>query len=135
MNDYLRYGHAKTRLRYRLIFSTKYRHKCLLGIERQVYAAMRVAEQASHFTIVEMAVDLGDHIHLVVEVKPSLSLEQVVRRLKQLSTWELWATESNHLKKYYWGSKKLLWTHGYFASTMGAMSDQVVLEYVKKQAK
>lgn len=135
MNDYLRYGHAKTRLRYHLIFSTKYRRKCLLGTEQQVYAAMRAAEQVSHFTIVEMAVDLGDHIHLVVEVKPSLSLEQVVRRLKQLSTWELWATESNHLKKYYWGSQKLLWTHGYFASTIGAVSDQVVLEYVKKQAK
>jgi putative transposase len=131
MNEYLTYGHAKTRLRYHIIFSTKYRRKCLLDIEQSDYTSLTYAEKNSWFTIVAKAVDLGDHLHLVIEVKPSVSIEQVVRRLKQYTTNQLWKTEPAHLRRFYW-HKNYLWTGGYFVSTIGTVSEKVVLDYVRQ---
>jgi hypothetical protein len=90
MHEFESVAHAKTRLRYHLIFATKYRRKALLGIEPAVYAAFREAEQQSDFRITTMGIDNGDHVHVVVKFKPALSIEQVVRRMKQLTTQALW---------------------------------------------
>ena len=106
----------------------------MAGIEKQVIAALRRVEACSEFRIVDLAVDGGDHVHLVVAVKPSLSPEQVVRRLKQLSMEYLWSTEAARLKRYYWRKdKRLLWSRGYHVSTVGAVSEKNVLEYVRAQ--
>lgn len=132
--DHITHGHAKNRLRYHIILSTKYRRPCLEGIEQDVYSALEQAEKKSDFSIVEMGIDDGDHVHLVIKTKPSLSPEQVVRRLKQLSTIQVWDKQESHLRKYYW-RKKYLWSSGYFVSTIGSVSDKVVLDYVKNQAR
>ena len=64
---YKSFGHEKTRLRYHLIFSTKYRTSCLCGIEDHVKAAFRAAEKISHFRILELEID-RNHIHFLVEI-------------------------------------------------------------------
>ena len=133
MTEYDTYSHAKTHLRYHVIFSTKYRAPVLAGIETSVYEVMRDIERDSDFRIIDMAVDQGNHIHLVLKFKPSLSIEQVVRRIKSWSTHRLWEAEHEQLRRHYWGSKRKLWTGGYFCSTIGAMSEDVVLSYVKAQ--
>lgn len=131
---FVAHGHGKNRLRYHVILSTKYRRSCLSGVESVVYDSFRNAEARSDFRVVEMGIDDGDHIHLVIKSKPSLSPEQIVRRLKQLTTHDLWAREASHFKKFYW-KKKVVWSSGYFVSTIGSVSDKVVLDYVRKQAK
>lgn len=127
-------AHAKTRLRYHVIFATKYRKKALAGIESNIYQAFRQAEAISDFTIIDMGIDDGDHIHLVIKFRPALSIAQVIRRMKQLSTIEVWNTDEPHLRKHYWGTKKRLWSGGYYIATIGQVSEDVVLEYVRKQA-
>lgn len=133
-DGFVTHGHGKNRLRYHIILSTKYRRDCLRGIESSVYAVFKQIELKSDFKIVEMGIDNGDHIHLVVKSKPSLSVDQIVRRLKQLSTADLWSREEFHLRNFYW-KKRVLWSSGYFVSTVGSVSDKVVLDYVKNQAK
>lgn len=132
--EFVTNGHGKNRLRYHIILSTKYRRACLGGIETVVYDVFRDIESKSDFTIVEMGIDDGNHIHFVIKSKPSLSPTQIVRRLKQLSTSALWKTEHSHLGKFYW-KKKALWSSGYFVSTIGAVSDKTVLQYIKNQTK
>lgn len=132
--DFISNGHAKNRIRYHFVFSTKYRRNSLKGIENTVYASFREAETKSDFTIIEMGIEDGNHIHLVVKTRPSLSPEQIVRRMKQLTTHSLWKQEEQHFKKFYW-KKKIIWSSGYFVSTIGAVSDKIVIDYVKKQAK
>ncbi len=134
MHEFESVAHAKTRLRYHIIFATKYRRKALLGIEPAVYDAFRKAETESDFRIITMGIDNGDHIHLVIKFKPALSIEQVVRRMKQLTTKTVWDTQAPHLRKHFWGEKKRLWSGGYFAATIGSVSEQTVLDYVRKQA-
>ena len=132
--EFVANGHGKNRLRYHVILSTKYRRACLGGIETVVYDVFRGVEAMSDFTIVEMGVDDGNHIHLVIRSKPSLSPSQIVRRLKQLSANALWKQEHSHLSKFYW-KKRVLWSSGYFVSTIGAVSDKTVLQYIKNQSK
>lgn len=129
------YMGSKTQLTYHLIFVTKYRKPALLGIEERVYAALEHAARGGLFSITEMGVDLGNHVHLVVEAEPTVSVAQIVRRLKQLTTLELWATSRPELSQFYWGKKRRLWNEGYFAGSVGSVSRESVLDYVRRQAK
>lgn len=130
--EYKSIAHAKTSLRYHIIFSTKYRKKALTNIHSTVLEAFRYAEKNSSVRIIEMNTD-EDHIHLLITFKPALSIEQVVRRLKQLTTHYLWEREESHLREHYWGAKKRLWTGGYFCATIGEASESTIVNYIKNQ--
>lgn len=125
-------AHAKTKIRYHLIFSTKYRKKCLNEVREEVLESFRHAEKNSDFKILLMELD-HDHVHFLMRWKPALSIEQVVRRMKQYSTDYLWKKRPDHFKKYYWGKQKKIWTGGYFVSTIGDVSESRVVEYIKNQ--
>lgn len=132
MSKYQSLNHSKFRVRYHLIFSTKYRRKCLIGLEDSLIESFKRIEDGCDITVYEVGVD-GDHVHLIVGFKPSLSVAQVVARLKQLSTRDLWHVHEDVLSRFYWGPKQLLWTHGYFCETVGSVSEGNVLEYVRNQ--
>lgn len=131
-HEYKSIAHAKTSLRYHIIFSTKYRRKSLIGIENVVLEAFRHAEKQSDFRIIEMNTD-QDHIHLLITFKPALSIEQVVRRMKQLTTHYIWEHEETHLRDFYHKQKRVLWTNGYFCSTIGDVSETRVVDYIRSQ--
>lgn len=101
---YKTYGHSKTNFKYHVIFSTKYRRKCLNDIRDNVLESFKYAENISDFSILTMEID-KDHIHFLLEFKPSLSIEQVVKRMKQISTNYLYKTCSSYLKQFYWEMK------------------------------
>lgn len=126
-------AHAKVRLRYHLIFATKYRKRALLGIEDAVVESFRGVESESSFRIHEIGVGNGDHVHLLVSFKPSLSLSSVVRRMKAMTTSALWESHGEHLAKTYWGRKRKLWSGGYFCATVGEVNEDVVARYVRNQ--
>ncbi len=75
----------------------------------------RIANK-SDFKINMMQTD-QDHLHLLVESTPSISLTAIVRRLKQESKVSVWKRYPDLLKKYFW-SEKTFWTDGYFVSTI-----------------
>ena len=124
--------HQKYKTRYHFVFSTKYRRKCLKNIESEVKEAFKYSESISDYKILYIGIS-EDHIHLLTEFKPSLSIVQVVRRMKSITTNELWKTQSEHLKKFYWKDKKILWTNGYFVETTGNVSCANIAEYIKNQ--
>lgn len=129
---YRTFGHAKTRLRYHLIFSTKFRRKCLNPIHNSVIEAFRYVETKSNFSILTIELD-KDHIHLLVESKPKYSIEQVVSRLKQITTNYLWKRHGDFLSKYYWKQRNILWTRGYFCATVGYASEETIRKYIENQ--
>lgn len=115
MSRYQSLNHSKFRLRYHLIFSTKYRRKCLRGIEDEVESVFNEIADESDFSIIEVGTDL-DHVHIIVQSRPTLAPVQIVRRLKQLSTRRLWERNFDHLSRFYWGSKqgRVLWVRRVF---------------------
>jgi len=129
--DYERKNHSKFLLLYHVIFVCKYRRNVLIGIEKELKESLTTIATKSNFEIVEMETD-KDHIHLLIKSEPKYSILSIVRRLKQESTYQLWEQKELHLKQYYWG-ERTLWSDGYFCSTIGNVSKETVLEYIRNQ--
>lgn len=133
MSKYVRFGHAKAFLRYHLIFSTKYRRKVLNPIRDDILSAMDDAAGKNGNFHVEIAEVDQDHIHLLVRIKPCESINHVVHSLKQQSTYLIWKKHHDYMMKYYWSGQHHLWTRGYFASTIGDVSEKTIVNYIKNQ--
>ncbi len=73
-----------------------------------------------------------DHLHMLIESNPSTTIESIVRRLKQISTFEIWKNHDSYLKKHLW-KERTFWTDGYFVSTVGEVSEATVIEYIENQ--
>jgi putative transposase len=127
-------SHRKVHLRYHIIFVTKNHRKCLEYIKEKVFDAFRYTESKSHIKIMKMNID-KDHIHLLVSFPPEYSIEQTVSRLKQMSTNYLYRECNDYLKQYYCKKKRVLWTHGYFAYTIGNVNESIVSKYIENQGK
>lgn len=78
-----------------------------------------------------------DHIHLLVNIKPTYSLGQTINRIKQMTTNYLYRNETSRLwlRKFYWAKRLTVCTHEYFASTVGQVSEKIVLDYIENQGK
>ena len=122
-----------TNLKYHVVLTTKYRKPALLGIEQSVYQAFRKVEVVSDFTILDMNVADENHIHLAIKMPPRFSVASMMNRIKGLTLHYLWETEQAHLAQFYWGEKRKLWHGAYFCTTLGDVSKDTVLNYIKKQ--
>ena len=124
-------NHAKVRLRYHLIFSTKYRRKILNPIREDVINCFYFIANKYHFKIFAIEVD-KNHIHFLIEFSPNFSISQVVKLFKQISLVELWKKHDKYLKQFYW-KKHCLWTHGYFCATVGSVTEEAIKYYINNQ--
>lgn len=125
---------GKSNLRYHVVLVTKYRRAALRGIEEAVYAALRETERYSQFQIEAMGAEDGNHVHLVIRSGPAHSIASVVNRIKATTTHHLWQQQTPHLRHHYRNRhKRALWSGGYWASTVGDVAIDKVLDYVKKQ--
>jgi len=122
-------NHSQCLLIYHVILVTKYRHKILDMID--VCSIMKEVEKQSDFVILEQESDL-DHIHLMIKHAPKYSPSSLVRRLKMLSTSIAWKLHKDTLKKYYW-KKKILWSNGFFMTTVGNASIETIRKYIQEQ--
>jgi len=126
---------AKSNLLYHVVLVTKYRRSCLFGLEETVTRAMRYVESKSRFHIEGVAVEKGNHVHLIIRTSPKYSVDSIVNRLKSMSMVEIWRGNEEHLRKYYWNKrKKLLWNGGYYVSTLGNVSVEQCLDYFRKDS-
>ena len=133
MSKYERFNHAKTFLRYHLIFSTKYRRKLLNTIREDLLAAMKTAQDKNGNFRIEIEEVDKDHIHLLVRINPCESIANVVHDLKQQSTYLMWKQHHDYMTSFYWSGQHHLWTRGYFASTIGGVSEKTIVEYIRNQ--
>lgn len=127
-------NHYVANLKYHFVFCTKYRRKCLTKIREQVFNAFRYCESKSHFKIHTMNID-EDHIHFLIEIPVTYSVGQTIRRLKEMTTNYLYRECDSWLRNFYWSKKRQIWTHGYFCSTLGEVSEKTVMVYIENQGK
>ncbi len=116
-----------------LIFVCKYRRCLLIRLGKDVKSIMFDIAEENNFGIKEMEVG-KDHIHLLVEYTPSQSALEIVRLLKQISTYRIWrkAGNSKYLQKYFW-KENTFWSDGYFACSIGQVSKNVIEKYIRTQ--
>ena len=113
--------------RYHIVWATKYRYDVLRGelrlrireIIRQVCADLKVD--------IIKGVLSSDHVHMFIAVPPQHAISDVVRRIKGRSSRRI-QQEFPTIRKRYWGCH--FWARGYFSTTSGAITDDVILKYL-----
>lgn len=137
MASYEHYNHEKFKMRYHIIFSTKY-HKKLLGpIVDDIKASMKRAEAAQNkWSIEVMDIDATkcDHIHFLIRATPTCQISEIIYKLKQISTYDMWQMHNQYLSKFYWSRKHYLWAKGYFCVTIGDIREKTLQAYIENQS-
>ena len=128
--DYRAGSHSRYDIKVHVVWITKYRRKILKGdISVRVRELIREICKANDVVIVKGHVSL-DHIHLLLSYPPSLSVSKLVQYLKGKTSRRL-LQDYTELRKAFWGQH--LWARGYFAASVGTVTDEIVKEYIEKQ--
>ena len=90
MDDYDRGGHSKYSMKVHIIFVTKYRKKVFTpgSLADDVKRFLYNAAEKYGYTIIQMETD-KDHVHILLEYSPKVSVSDIVKQLKQYSTFQM----------------------------------------------
>ena len=123
-------SHSRYDLKVHVVWITKYRKKVLRGkIAERIREIIREICLANDVIIVKGHIS-KDHVHLLLSYPPSLSISKLVQYLKGKSSRRM-LQEYTEIRKEFWGQH--LWARGYFAASVGTVTDEVVREYIEKQ--
>ena len=73
----------------------------------------------------------SDHLHIFVEIPPHVKVSEYVKNAKGRSFRRI-QKEYPDLSKRYWGCH--LWARGYFSSSSGNITDDMINEYINKHS-
>jgi putative transposase len=123
-------AHVVYQCSYHIIWCPKYRYRILKGetgtfVEKKI----RTICEWKKVEILELNVR-EDHIHLVANVAPKLSISSLMGTLKGKIAISLFAYHPELKKKPYWGNH--FWSRGYCVSTVG-LDEEKIRRYVKYQ--
>lgn len=132
MDQYQHRRHNKNLLMVHLIFVTKYRKPILTGgfrddIKQYIFGTC----VRHHWYIRKMETD-RDHIHILLQYNPTDSVTEIASILKQHSTYLAWKNHSSILRHHYW-KERTLWSNGYFAASIGQVSQSTIEHYIEHQ--
>lgn len=132
MYGYQTTNRAKHNLKVHLILVCKYRKKLLTGdINTLIKNIIYEIESKSDFDIIEMESDI-DHIHIMLQYIPRVSISSIVNRIKSITTHRVWNFHNNYLLKHFW-KEKTFWTDGYFICSVGEANPETIRNYIANQ--
>ncbi len=123
----------KSDLMYHIVFVTKYRKRCLCNkILQDIEEILQGVSKLHNFEFVEFGSENNDHIHIIIKTRPTQKISLIVQLMKQYTRYYIWQKYSVYLRQFYWYNN-YLWSSGYFCSTLGNVSKDIVLKYVENQ--
>ena len=129
MNDIKSLSHSKWRCKYHIVFAPKYRRLEVYGkLKVDIGVILRKLCEQKNVNIVE-AQACPDHIHMLVEIPPSISVSQFMGFLKGKSSLMIFDRHAN--LKYKYGNRHF-WCRGYYVDTVGR-NESTIKEYIKNQ--
>jgi len=130
MQLYRHGAHTVYDLKYHMVWSTKYRKPVLVGgVAKRVRELIREICKTLKIEIIKGHVS-KDHIHLFVSMPPQVSVSKAAQYMKGKTSRKL-LQENKQLSKTFWGQH--LWGRGFFAVSSGAITDEMIMEYLEKQ--
>jgi len=117
-----------------MIFVVKYRKPLLAGdlgedIKQIMFDISK--KEDSNFSVDTMEVD-KDHLHMLLDIEPTVSAVSIVNRLKSMSTHRIWELRKNELKKDFW-KEQTFWSDGYFVCSTGDACMETIRKYIEEQ--
>ena len=130
MDKYWKGAHSKYKLMIHIVWLPKYRKRILKGhIAERLKELFVECADVNRWKIEELNIQ-EDHIHLVLQFKPDVSISKMVQLFKGKSS-RIIRKEFPELKEFYWGNS--FWSDGFFAETVGRLNLQAIKNYVKNQ--
>ena len=131
-NKDIRHGrHCIFSIHVHLVFVTKYRRDVftdeILNDLRPVFASVCKDFNAE---MVEMQGE-HDHVHLLVNYPPKVSISALVNSLKGVSSRLIRSKGYPDIEKKLWGNA--LWSPSYFAGSCGGAPIDVIRQYIENQ--
>ena len=105
-----------------VVFSTKERRKSIAAEFRPKLWAYAAGICKRHGIVVHAIGGMEDHVHLLMQIPPSLALARAVATIKANSA--RWANE---------GANKIGWQQGYGAFSVSASNIAAVVRYIQNQ--
>ena len=123
-------AHSTHKLMYHIVWIPKYRKRVLTGaLAQRLRELLHECAEVHEWNIEEINVQ-NDHVHMVVRLKPDISLSKAVQFFKGGSS-KIIRKEFPQLEEFLWGGS--LWADGYFAETVGSCTYETILNYVRNQ--
>lgn len=114
--------------RYHVVFCPKYRRKVLREpiAQRMKELVTEVAQQNNSF-VIEQEI-MPDHVHLLLDVDPTIGITKLIKRIKGRTSHELRREFPELVRKL-----PTLWTRSKFIATVGSVSLSTVKKYIEDQ--
>ena len=129
MNDIHSLAHSKWNCKYHIVFAPKYRRVAMLGERgREIGTILRELCKWKGVNIVEAEI-CKDHIHMLLEIPPKMSVSSFVGYLKGKSSLMIYERWGNLKFKY---RTREFWCKGYYVDTVGK-NTTAIKEYIAKQ--
>ena len=130
-NDISSLAHTSWNCKYHIVFAPKYRRKVFYGEKRlEIGAILRSLCEWKEVNIVEAEV-CPDHVHMLVEIRPKLSVSGFMGYLKGKSSILIYQKYANLKFKY---RNREFWCRGYYVDTVGK-NKKAIQEYIANQLK
>ena len=122
--------HCVFNIHVHLVFVTKYRRKVFTKANLDEMHGI-CAKVCKDFEAVLSEFDgEDDHVHLLVNYPPKVSVSSLVNSLKGVSS-RLLKQRFPELEKRYW--KGALWSPSYFAASCGGAPISIIRQYIEQQ--
>ena len=129
---YNRHNRRKYSLKVQIVLVTKYRKQLLKGsIADDVKQKILDIANTRGYEIIAMETD-KDHIHFLLSYDATDRVCDIVKIVKQETTYYLWQKYNSVLSKQYW-KKKIFWSDGYFACSIGEVSSATIQKYIESR--
>ena len=129
MNDNHSLSHSKWNCKYHIVFAPKYRRQVVYGqLKADIGKILRTLCEQKKVNIIE-AEACPDHIHMLVEIPPNISVAQFMGYLKGKSSLMIFDRHAN--LKYKYGNRHF-WCRGYYVDTVGKNAKKIQ-EYIANQ--
>jgi putative transposase len=121
-------NHTISQLQVHIVWVTKYRYHVLKGdVQKRCRDLIVQVCDAEDIRILKGVVS-KDHVHMHIEYPPSISVSNIVKKLKGRVSRKL-QQEFPELSKRYWGQH--FWAIGYGAWSTGNVSEEMMEEYLE----
>ena len=131
MEDTTSLAHTKWNCKYHVVFAPKYRRKVFYEEKRlEIGAILRELCRWKGVEIVEAEV-CPDHIHMLLEIPPKMSVSGFMGFLKGKSSLMIYQKWGNIKFKY---RNRQFWCRGYYVDTIGKNA-KAIKEYIVNQLK
>ena len=122
-------AHTTWNCKYHIVFAPKYRRKIIYKeLKRDIADILSMLCKRKGVHIIEAEI-CPDHVHMLVEIPPKMSVSEFMGYLKSKSTLMIFERHAN--LKYKYGNRHF-WCRGYYVDTVGKNAKKIE-EYIRNQ--